>query len=166
MSDDPKQEYFTDGMTEDLITDLSKVSGLFVISRNSVFTYKGQSVKVRQVAEELGVRYVLEGSVRRSGDQVRVNAQLIDATTGGHMWADRYDGSVKDIFSVQDAFVREIVKELAVNLSEDEQIEIGLGQTSNIEAREIFQKGLGELSELFARRKRRGNQPIRESHWT
>jgi len=142
MSDDPKQEYFVDGMTEDLITDLSKVSGLFVIARNSSFTYKGKAVDVKQVGRELGVRYVLEGSVRRSGEQVRVNAQLIDATTGGHMWADRYDGRVEDIFSVQDAFVREIVKELAVNLSEDEQIEIGLGQTSNIEAREIFQKGL------------------------
>ena len=83
MSDDPKQEYFVDGMTEDLITDISKISGLFVIARNSVFTYKSKSVKVRQVAEELGVRYVMEGSVRRVGNQVRINAQLIDATTGG-----------------------------------------------------------------------------------
>jgi len=141
MSDDPKQEYFVDGMTEDLITDLSKLSGLFVIARNTVFTYRNQPVNVRQVAEELGVRYVLEGSVRRSGDQVRVNAQLIDATTGGHVWADRYDGQVEDIFSLQDAFIREIVKALAVNLSEDELTEIALGQTSNIEAREIFQEG-------------------------
>ena len=92
MSGDAEQEYFTDGMTEDIITDLSKVSGLFVIARNSSFSYKGQQVKVRQVAEELGVRYVLEGSVRRAGDQVRINAQLIDATTGGHLWAERYDG--------------------------------------------------------------------------
>ena len=92
MSDDAQQEYFVDGMTEDLITDLSKLSGLFVIARNSVFTYKDKAVKVRQVAEELGVRYVLEGSVRRDGDQVRINAQLIDATTGGHLWAERYDG--------------------------------------------------------------------------
>ncbi len=141
MSDDPKQEYFVDGMTEDLITDLSKLSGLFVIARNTVFTYRNQPVNVRQVAEELGVRYVLEGSVRRSGEQVRVNAQLIDATTGGHVWADRYDGQVENIFSLQDAFVREIVKALAVNLSEDELTEIALGQTSNIEAREIFQEG-------------------------
>ena len=85
LSDDPSQEYFADGMTEDLITDLSKISGLFVIARNSSFSYKGQQVTVRQVAEELGVRYVLEGSVRRAGDQVRINAQLIDATTGGHL---------------------------------------------------------------------------------
>jgi adenylate cyclase len=141
MSEDPEQDYFVDGMTEDLITDLSKLSGLFVIARNSVFTYRNKPVKVRQVAEELGVRYVLEGSVRRSGERVRVNAQLIDATTGGHVWADRYDGRVKDIFSAQDAFVREIVKALAVNLSEDELTEITLGRTSNIEAREIFQEG-------------------------
>jgi TolB-like protein/tetratricopeptide (TPR) repeat protein len=141
MSDDPEQEYFADGMTEDLITGLSRISGLFVIARNSTFVYKGRSVPVRQVSEDLGVRYVLEGSVRRVGDQVRVNAQLVDATTGGHLWADRYDGSVADIFSVQDAFIRKIVKALAVNLSEDEQEEIALGQTSNIEAREVFQKG-------------------------
>ena len=93
MSDDPAQEYFVDGMTEDLITDLSKISALFVIARNSVFTYKDKPVKAQQVAEELGVRYVLEGSVRRAGDQVRINAQLIDAVSGGHLWADRYDGS-------------------------------------------------------------------------
>ena len=102
MSNDAEQEFFTDGMTDDLITDISKVSGLFVIARNSVFTYKGKSVKVRQVAEELGVRYVMEGSVRRVGNQVRINAQLIDATTGGHVWAERYDGSLDDVFSMQD----------------------------------------------------------------
>ncbi len=98
LSNDAEQEYFADGMTEDLITDISKVSGLFVIARNSVFTYKGKAVKVRQVAEELGVRYVMEGSVRRVGNRVRINAQLIDATTGGHVWAERYDGSLDDVF--------------------------------------------------------------------
>ena len=91
MSDDSSQEYFADGIAEDIITDLSKISGLFVIARNSSFTYKGKPVKVRQVAEDLGVRYVLEGSVRRSGDRVRITAQLIDATTGGHLWGERYD---------------------------------------------------------------------------
>jgi TolB-like protein/thioredoxin-like negative regulator of GroEL len=141
MSGDPEQEYFADGMTEDLITDLSRISGLFVIARNSTFVYKGRPVSVSQVAEDLGVRYVLEGSVRRVGDEMRVNAQLIDATTGGHVWADRYDGSVADIFSLQDKFIRKIVKALAVNLSEEEQEEIALGQTSNIEAREVFQTG-------------------------
>lgn len=141
MSGDAEQDYFADGLTEDLITDLSKISGLFVIARNSTFTYKGTPVEVRQVAEDLGVRYVLEGSVRRAGNEVRINAQLIDATTGGHVWADRYDGSATDIFSVQDEFVRKIVKALAVNLTEAEQEELGLGQTANIEAREAFQKG-------------------------
>jgi TolB-like protein len=142
MSDDPGQVYFADGMTDDLITDLSKVSGLFVIARNSVFAYKDKPVKIRQVAEELGVRYVLEGSVRRAGDDVRINAQLIvDATTGGHIWAERYDGSLDNIFAVQDKFVRRIVKALALNLSPEEQEEIDRGQTSNIEAREAFQRG-------------------------
>jgi adenylate cyclase len=100
MSDDPKQEYFADGMTEDLITDLSQMSNLFVIARNSTFFYKGKPVKIRQVAEELGVRYVLEGSVRKAKGQVRINAQLIDATTGHHLWAERYDGMLEDIFAL------------------------------------------------------------------
>jgi TolB-like protein len=102
MSDDAKQEYFSDGMTDDLITDLSKLSGLLVIARNSTFTYKGKPIKVKQVAEELGVRYVLEGSVRRAGDEVRINAQLIDAMTGYHLWSERYDGKIDKIFAFQD----------------------------------------------------------------
>jgi adenylate cyclase len=141
LSGDPEQDYFVDGMTEDLITDLSKVAGLFVVARNSVFPFKGRSVNVREVAEKLGVRYVLEGSVRRAGDQVRVNAQLIDATTGGHLWAERHDGSATDIFAVQDKFVQIIVQALALNLSKDEQEEIGRGQTKSIAAREAFQRG-------------------------
>ena len=141
MSDDPGQGYFADGMTDDLIADLSKFSGLFVIARNSVFAYKRRPVNIRQVAEELGVRYVLEDSVGRAGDQVRINAQLIDATSGGHLWTERYDGNVTDIVAVQDAFVRKIVEALALNLSEGEQQEIGRGHTSNIEAHEAFQRG-------------------------
>jgi TolB-like protein len=141
MSDDPGQGYFADGMTDDLITDLSKVGGLFVIARNSTFVYKGQAVEIHKVAEDLGVRYVVEGSVRRAGDTVRVNAQLIDATTGGHVWAERFDGEVADIFRVQDEFVRKIVEALAINLSASEQNEIGQGQTDQIEAREAFQRG-------------------------
>jgi len=117
MSKDAGQDYFADGMTEDLITDLSKIPGLFVIARNSVFTYKGKAVKVQQVAEELGVRYVLEGSVRRVGEQVRINTQLIDATTGHHLWADRYDGSLADIFSLQDKVTAKIVSELSSELA-------------------------------------------------
>ncbi len=141
LSDDPAQEYFADGMADDLITDLSKVSGLFVIARNTTFAYKGKAVTIKQVAEDLGVRYVLEGSVRRSGEQMRVNAQLIDATTGGHLWAERFDGGVENIFAVQDAFVREIVAALALNLSEGEQQAIAQGHTRNIDAREAFQRG-------------------------
>ncbi|MCP5086039.1 MAG: tetratricopeptide repeat protein [Rhodobacteraceae bacterium] len=141
MSDDPSQEHFSDGLTEDLITDLSRISGLFVVARNSTFVYKGQSVNIAQVAEKLGVRYVLEGSVRRVDDQIRVNAQLIDATTGGHIWAERYDGVVDDIFEVQDTFIRKIAKALAINLTEEEKVEIALGQTSDIKAREVFQEG-------------------------
>ena len=102
MSEDPKQEFLCDGMTEDIITALSKVPRLFVIARNSTFTYKGKPVKVKQVSEELGVRYVLEGSLQRSGDRVRINAQLIDGLTGNHLWAERYDRDLKDIFALQD----------------------------------------------------------------
>jgi adenylate cyclase len=120
MSGDPQQEYFTDGMTEDVITDLSKISDLFVIARNSTFTYKGKAVKVQQVAKDLGVRYVLEGSVQRAGEQVRINAQLIDATTGGHLWAERYDGSMVDVFALQDQVTRKIVAALALNLAAKE----------------------------------------------
>jgi adenylate cyclase len=107
-------------MTEDLITDLSKISGLFVIARNSSFVYKHQQVTVRQVAEDLGVRYVLEGSVRRIGDQVRINTQLIDATTGGHVWAERYDRKLDNIFAVQDAIMERIVQALELHLTDTE----------------------------------------------
>jgi len=141
MSEDTSQEYFADGMTEDLITDLSKVSGLFVIARNSSFAYKGVSAKIKNVAEDLGVRYVLEGSIRRVGDQLRVNAQLIDATTGGHLWADRFDGNATDIFAVQDQVVFKIVKALELKLSESEKREIGKQDTEQIQAREAFQRG-------------------------
>ena len=142
MSGDVEQEYFADGMTEDLITDLSKISGLFVIASNSSFSYKGQQVKIRQVAEDLGVRYVLEGSVRRAGNQVRINAQLIDATTGGHLWAERYDGTLADIFSLQDQVTREIVTALSVTLTPEERDGSGLLGTSNIEAHDAYLQGL------------------------
>ncbi len=131
---DPEQEYFADGITDDLITDLSKLSGLFVISRNSAFTYKGKAVNVPAVARELGVRYILEGSVRRVGEIVRINAQLIDATTGGHVWADRYDGTFDNIFALQDQVIGQIVAELKVQLSTVEQGQITRIPTRNLEA--------------------------------
>ncbi len=134
MSGDPKQEYFSDGITDDLITNLSKISGLFVIARNSTFTYKGKSVKIPQIAKELGVRYVLEGSVRKAGNQVRINAQLIDATTGHHLWAERFDGALGDIFALQDKFTRKIVAALAVKLTADDKSLIARKGTDNVEA--------------------------------
>ena len=120
MSEDPKQEFFCDGITEDIITALSKVPRLFVIARNSTFTYKGKPVKVKQVSEELGVRYVLEGSVQRSGDRVRITAQLIDALTGHHLWAERYDRDLKDIFALQDEVTLKILTAIQVKLTEGE----------------------------------------------
>jgi len=134
MSDDPKQEYFSDGITEEIITALSKVPRLFVIARNSTFTYKGKPVKVKQVSEELGVRYVLEGSVRRSGEKVRITAQLIDALTGHHLWAERYDRNLKNIFALQDEITLKIINALQVKLTEGEQIIVFGKSTSNLEA--------------------------------
>jgi len=141
MSGDPEQEYFADGMTEDLITDLSKIEGLFVIARNSSFAYKGSSPDVRRVAEALGVRYVLEGSVRRSGEQVRINAQLIDATTGGHVWADRYDGRLNDVFGLQDEVTRNIVAVLAVQLTTNDEDRFARKETTSAEAYDAFLQG-------------------------
>ena len=141
MSDDPKQEYFSDGITDDVITDLSKISGLFVIARNSTFTYKGKPVKVQQVAEDLGVRYVLEGSVRKAGEKVRINAQLIDATTGHHLWAERYDGSLGDIFALQDRFTQKIVSALAVKLTGDDQSLLARKDTASVEAYDAYLRG-------------------------
>jgi TolB-like protein len=117
MSRDLDQEYFSDGISEDVITDLSKVSGLFVIARNSAFAYKGKAVNVPQVCRDLGVRFALEGSIRKAGNRVRVTAQLIDGSTGGHLWAERYDRDLTDIFDVQDEVTRHIVGALKVTLS-------------------------------------------------
>ncbi len=134
VSDDPKQEYFCDGLTEEIITALSKVPKLFVIARNSVFTYKGKPVKVNQVAEELGVRYVLEGSIRKAGDEMRITAQLIDALSGHHLWAERYDRNLKEIFAVQDELTKNIITALQVKLTEGEQVRTAAKGTNNLEA--------------------------------
>ena len=138
LSGDPEQEHFADGMTEDLITDLSKVSGLFVVARHSSFAYKGKTIDVRAVAAQLGVRYVLEGSVRKSGNRVRINAQLIDATSGGHMWADRYDGSVENVFELQDEVGVRVVSALSVQLTRGETDSLKRVHTSNLDAYELF----------------------------
>ena len=141
MSGDEEQGYFADGIAEDIITDLSKVSGLFVIARNSAFTYKGRAVSVPDVASELGVRYVVEGSVRKAGQRVRINAQLIDGTTGGHLWAERYDRELDDIFAVQDEVTHEIVEALRVNLTPEEEERITGRGTTNLEAYDYYLRG-------------------------
>jgi adenylate cyclase len=141
LSGDPKQEYFSDGITEDLITDISKIDGVFVIARNSVFTYKGRSVKIMQIAEELGVHYVLEGSVRREGDVVRINAQLIDATTGWHLWAERYDGKMEKVFELQNSITQKIVSALKLKLSSAEQKQLSSKETRSPKAYDAFLKG-------------------------
>jgi len=138
MSGDPEQEYFSDGISEDIITDLSKIGGLTVIARNSSFTYKGRSVDVRAVGRDLGVRSVLEGSIRRAGNRVRITAQLIDAATSAHLWADRYDRDLTDIFEVQDEVVEKIVGALAVTLTQGEQRRLRRHGTSNVEAYECW----------------------------
>jgi adenylate cyclase len=141
MSGDPEQEYFSDGITEDIITDLSKIAGLTVIARNSSFTYKGRSVDIRLVGRELGVRSVLEGSIRRAGNRVRITAQLIDATDGSHLWADRYDRDLTDIFEVQDDVTHRIVEALKVTLSPADQARLDDTETSNIAAYDCFLRG-------------------------
>jgi adenylate cyclase len=138
MSGDAEQEYFSDGMTEDLITDLSRVSGLFVIARNSSFAYKGRSVKVQEIGRDLGVRFVLEGSVRKAGNRVRITAQLIDAGSGGHLWAERFDRDLTDIFSTQDEVVEKIVGALAVTLTQGEEQRLRRRGTGNVEAYESW----------------------------
>jgi adenylate cyclase len=141
MSGDPEQEYFSDGISEDVITDLSKIAGLVVIARNSSFTYKGRSVDIREVGRELGVRSVLEGSIRRAGNRVRITAQLIDATNGAHLWADRYDRDLTDIFAVQDDVTRRIVDALKVTLSPAEKARLAHSGTPNIDAYDCYLRG-------------------------
>ncbi len=134
MTGDPKQEYFTDGFTEQIITSLSKIPGLFVISRNSTFTYKGKPVKVQQVSEELGVRYVLEGSVQKSSNRIRINVQLIDAISGQHVWAQSYDRDLKDIFGLQDEVILKITSAMSVNLTAGDQARAWAEGTKSLEA--------------------------------
>ncbi len=143
MSRDPEQEYFSDGISEDIITDLSKVSGLFVIARNSAFVYKGKAFNVPEVCRELGVRFALEGSVRKAGNRVRITAQLIDGSSGGHLWAERYDRDLTDIFEVQDDVTQQIVAALEVKLSAAEKSLIVGGGTKNVDAHDFFLKGRG-----------------------
>lgn len=146
MSSDPEQEFFSDGISEDIITALSKVSTLFVVARNSTFIYKEKAVDIKQVGCEQGVRYVLEGSVRKSGERVRVTAQLIDAITGNHLWAERFDRDLRDIFEVQDEITQKVVNALDIELVLGEQARLWAGGTKNLEAWECFRLGQDLLS--------------------
>src|SRR5207249_1713239 len=142
MSGDPEQEYFADGMVEDIITALSRFKSLFVIARNSSFTYKGRAVDIKQVGRELGVRYDLEGSVRKGGNRMRITAQLIDATSGAHVWADRYDRDPSDIFAVQDEMTASVAGIIEPALADAEQQRVLRKPPDSLDAWEAYQRGL------------------------
>jgi len=141
MSGDPEQEYFTDGISEDIITELSRFRSLFVIARNSSFTYKGKSIDIKQVGRELGVRYVLEGSIRRAANRVRVTAQLIDATTGSHIWAEKYDRVLEDIFAVQEEVTQAIVAAIAPHIETSEFTRLHAVRPGSLGAYELAMRG-------------------------
>lgn len=150
LSGDPQEDYFSDGMTEDLITDLSHVSGLFVIARNTSFTFKGRTVSIKDIGQELGVRYVLEGSVRRAGNRVRINAQLIEAGTEYHVWSDRFDREITDVFALQDEVIQRIVSALAVKLTNAELERFSGQRETSPEAYDLVLRGIEQLR-LFTR---------------
>jgi len=158
LSEDPKQEYFSDGLTEVLTNDLSKLSGLFVIARNSAFTYKGKAVKVQDVGRELGVRYVLEGGVLKSGDQLRITAQLVDAITGHHLWSERYDRPLRDVFTLQDEITQRIIAALEVKLTAGEQEGVWRKYTDNLAAYDSYLRGV----EYFYRATKEENLQARQ----
>jgi adenylate cyclase len=144
MSGDPEQEYFADGMVEDIITALSRFGELFVIARNSSFAYKGKAIDIRQVGRELGVRYVLEGSVRKAGNPVRITGQLIDAGSGAHLWADRFDGDLQDIFNLQDQITARVVGAIAPKIQEVEINRAAHKPTENLDAYDCYLRGIAE----------------------
>jgi len=158
LSGDPAQDYIADGISENIISALSKISEMFVIASNSTFTYKGKPVKVQQVSEELGVRYVLEGSAQKIGNRVRITAQLIDATTGHHLWSEKYDRDMKDLFALQDEITHKIIIELQVKLTEGEQARVSHKSTSNLEAWSYAVRGL----KLFERASKENNAKAME----
>ncbi len=150
LTGDAEQDHFVDGFTDDLITDLSKISTIFVVSRNSTFTYKGRAVQIRDVAEELGVRYVLEGSIRRADGAIRVNVQLIDALSGNHVWAEKFDGDASDIFALQDEINDKIVAGLSVKVSNEQRDEAQRRETDSPEAWEAYRQGLKHIDRFTA----------------
>ena len=146
MSGDPEQEYFADGMVEEIITALSRFKALFVIARNSSFTYRGRAVDVRQVGRELGVRYVLEGSVRKAANRVRITGQLVDTTTGAHLWADHFDGTLDDIFDLQDQLTATIVGAIAPRVEQAEIERTKRKPTDRLDAYDYYLRGVAGLS--------------------
>ena len=158
LSGDPAQDYIADGISENIISALSKISEMFVIASNSTFTYKGKPVKVQQVSEELGVRYVLEGSTQKIGNRLRITAQLIDATTGHHLWSEKYDRDMKDLFALQDEITHKIIVELQVKLTEGEQARVSHKSTTNLEAWSYAVRGL----KLFERTSKENNAKAME----
>ncbi|MDQ0560209.1 TolB-like protein/class 3 adenylate cyclase/Tfp pilus assembly protein PilF [Rhizobium mesoamericanum] len=163
MSGDAEQEYFADGISEDIITALSKLSQLFVIARNSSFTFKGRNVNVQEVGHSLNVRYVLEGSVRKSGNKVRITAQLIDAITGGHQWAERFDRDLSDIFEVQDDVTQQIVGALELKLAVGDQQRLATEQTQNLEAYDCFLRGREQMWRLTKEQNIQGRQLLQRA---
>ena len=158
MNKDPEQEYFSDGLTEQIINGLCKVSNLFVIGRNSSFAYKGKSIRTKQIAQELSVRYILEGSVQKAGDRVRITAQLIDATTDYHMWSERYDRDLSDIFDLQDEITMKLIDAMHINLTSGEQARLWGGGTTNIQAYDRCMRG----TEYFFRMNEKDNKQAQQ----
>ena len=162
MSGDPEQEYFADGMVEDIITELARLRWLFVIARNSSFTYKGRAVDVKQVGRELGVRYVLEGSVRKAGGRVRITGQLIDAATGAHLWADRFDGELADVFDLQDRVTASVVGVIAPRLEQAEIERAKRKPTESLERLRLLPARHGGVPPLQPGGQRRGAGAVRQ----
>ena len=158
MSGDPSQEYFSDGLTEQIINGICKVSNLFVIARNSSFAYKGRSVNIRKVGKELGVRYILEGSLQKAGDRVRITVQLIDTTTGYHLWSENYDHDLSDIFALQDEITLKIINAMQIKLTMGEQARLWEGQTTSIQAYDMHMRG----SECFFRYNEKDNKQAQQ----
>src|SRR5437879_944391 len=161
MSGDPEQEYFADGMVEEIITALSRMRWLFVIARNSSFIYKGEPVDVKRVGRELGVRYVLQGSVRKASNRVRITGQLIDASTGAHLWADRFDGALEDVFDLQDQVTTSVVSAIAPKLEQAEIERAKRKPTESLDAYDYFLRGIASVHAVFGGTKEAVSEALR-----
>ena len=163
MSGDPQQDYFADGIVEDITTGLSRIKWLFVIARNSSFVYKGKAVDVRQIGRELGVRYVLEGGVRKAGNRLRITAQLIEAETGAHLWADRYDGAIEDVFDLQDQITERVVGIVEPSLQRTEIERSRRKRPENLDAYDLYLRALPHMMQLTPEQVRIGGQFLKNA---